>query len=568
MYLKPEHLAEKRYEKYKSALRPYDFFPEIQHLDFESLAESDRVFLQDFGIFNSELEEEMFMLRVRVPGGRVGAENFIQIAKMAERYDLTILLTARSGIQLHGIEAEDVLELFNAVNALPGLSTWQTFGDNVRNVVTDPYDGIGPSCEIESFPIIEKMHDFFLKNPELVGMLPRRISIGITGMRRNVWPLFSNDLFFGLAEKDGMKGFNVYMGGKNTEISQRADIFLPPEEVADFAAAVIEAFNRYGLREKRMKSRLFHMIEHYGMEQVKSFIAEFYGKGWTESGESLLIKERIPDRVELSDGRWGVRWHTEYGLVTPEEAMRAAEYAKTEGADVRIGIDQQLYLLGLPTPEVDLPKHDTAATVVACAGSEYCPFSYWSIKEEAHYLPAKRLEKDGIRVGFSGCLKGCGRHKHCDIGIVGLRNANFGDDDRSARIFLGGEISEGNAVTEVYLRSVPLENLNAIVSLLIDLYEASGLEDFETFSADVLKKFEPEFVEFYLLARLATGKAVPFDPKKCTETIAREFGPEAFVEIALMQGWKKASDALMKKMWFAKKVATVQHMDPTKRRIR
>ncbi len=568
MYLSPEHLAEKRYEKYKAALRPYDFFPQIQQLDFESLADSDRVYLQDFGIFNSELEEEMFMLRVRVPGGRVGADNFIRIAEMAERYDLTILLTARSGIQLHGIEAENVLELFNAVNALPGLSTWQTFGDNVRNVVTDPYDGLGPGCEIESFPIVEKMHDFFHKNPDLVGMLPRRISIGITGMRRNVWPLFSNDLFFGLAEKEGVKGFNVYMGGKNTEISRSADIFLPAEDVADFAAAVIEAFNRYGLREKRMKSRLFHMIEHYGMEQVKAFIAEFYGKAWMTAGESLLVKERVPDTVALPNGRWGVRWHTEYGLVTPEEAQRAAGYAKAEGADVRIGIDQQLYLLGLPSSEVDLPRHDTAATVVACAGSEYCPFSYWSIKEEAHYLPADRLEKEGIRVGFSGCLKGCGRHKHCDIGIVGLRNANFGDDDRSARIFLGGEISEGKAVTEVYLRSVPLKKMNEVVTLLIDLFEESGLVDFETFAAEVLKSYEPEFIEFYLLARLATGKNVPLDPTKSAGEIAEAFGEELFVKTAKAQGWKKGSDELMKTMWYAEKIATVHHMDPTKRRTR
>ncbi len=568
MFMTPEHLAEKRYEKYKAAMRPYDFFPEIQNLDFESLAESDRVYLQDFGIFNSELEEDMFMLRVRVPGGRVGADNFIQIAEMAKRYDLTILLTARSGIQIHDIEAENILELFNAVNAMPGLSTWQTFGDNVRNVVTDPYDGLGPSCEIPAFPIIEEMHDFFHKNPDLVGMLPRRISIGITGMRRNVWPLFSNDLFFGLAEKEGVKGFNVYMGGKNTEISQSADIFLPPDAVADFAAAVIQAFNRYGLREKRMKSRLFHMIEHYGMEQVKTFIAEFYGKSWDAAGESLLVKERVPDTVELRDGRWGVRWRTDYGLITPEEMQRAAEYAKAEGADVRIGIDQQLYLMGLPAPDVTLPRRDTAATVVACAGSDYCPFSYWSIKEESHYLPADRLEAHGIRIGFSGCLKGCGRHKHCDIGIVGLRNANFGRDDRSARIFLGGEISEGRAVTEVYLRTLPLARLNDAVSLLVDLFEESGLEDFETFSARVLKAFEPEFVEFFLLARLVSGKKAPLDPTRPPETLIEAFGDEPFVATARQEGWRKAADAIVKRHWHAEKIAAVQHMDPSKRQIR
>ena len=568
MMYAPEHLTEKRYEKYKAALRPYDWFPQIETLDFESLAESDRVYLQDFGIFNSELEEESFMLRVRVPGGRVGAKNFEEIADIVEKHDLTLLLTARSGIQLHGLEADNVLEVFKQVNAMEGLSTWQTFGDNVRNVVTDPFDGRGKSCEIEAFPLIEKMHAFFHKNPELVGMLPRRISIGITGMRENSWPLFSNDLFFGLAEKDGEKGFNVYMGGKNTEVSQPADIFLGAEEVVDFTAAVIEAFNRYGLREKRMKSRLFHMIEHYGMEQVKAFIEEFYGKPWRSAGKSLLHKRRFGDAEELGDGTYGYRYRTEYGLITAEEAKRAAEYAMAHGAEVRIGIDQQLYLLGLPESGIDLPQHDTAATIVACAGSEYCPFSYWSIKEEAHYLPQERLEKYDIKVGFSGCMKGCGRHKHADIGIVGLRNSKFGDNDKSARIFLGGEYTAGKRPTEVVFRTIPVGEMNRMVSLLIDAFEKSKESDFEAFTANVLNRFEEAFIEFFFLALRESGMDIHLDPTLSAEELTEKFGEKPYVQIAKTEGYTKASDAIVKKLWHAEKIRTVYHVDPSKRRSR
>jgi len=568
MMYAPEHLTEKRFEKYKAALRPYDFFPQIETLDFESLAESDRVYLQDFGIFNSELEEESFMLRVRVPGGRVGAENFAEIAELVERHDLTLLLTARSGIQLHGIEADNVLELFNRINAMDGLSTWQTFGDNVRNVVTDPFDGRGKSCEIEAFPIIGKMHDFFHKNPELVGMLPRRISIGITGMRENSWPLFSNDLFFGLAEKDGEKGFNVYMGGKNTEVSQPADIFVGEDEVVGFAAAVIEAFNRYGLREKRMKSRLFHMIEHYGMEQVKDFIAEFYGKSWRPAGRSLLHKRHFGDMEELEDGSYGYRYRTDYGLIRPDEAKEVSEYAMEHGAELRIGIDQQLYILGVPDENPPFGVRDTSPTVVACAGSEYCPFSYWSIKEEAHYLPQERLARHDIKVGFSGCMKGCGRHKHADIGIVGLRNSKFGKEDKSARIFLGCEYTEGKRPAEVVFRTIPVGEMNRMVTLLIDEYEASGQEDFEAFTANVLNRFEESFIEFFFLAKRESGLDIRLDPAAEPAALAARFGDKPYVRIAEDEGYAKASDAIVKALWHAEEVAVVRHVDPSKRRSR
>ncbi|BDY13248.1 nitrite/sulfite reductase [Hydrogenimonas cancrithermarum] len=568
MMMQPEHLTEKRYEKYKSALRPYDYFPEIETLDFESLAESDRVYLQDFGIFNSELEEEMFMLRVRVPGGRVGAENFKAIAELVEKHDLTLLLTARSGMQLHGIEPENVLELFNRINAMDGLSTWQTFGDNVRNIVTDPFDGRGRSCEIESYPIIQQLHGYFLKNPELVGMLPRRISIGITGMRENSWPLFSNDLFFGLAEREGEKGFNVYMGGKNTEVSKPADIFLPAEEVADFARAVVEAFNRYGLREKRMKSRLFHMIEHYGMEQVKAFIGEFYGKTWCPAGKSLLRKRHFSDFEPLSDGTYGYRYRTDYGLVTPQEIRAVSDYAAKYRADVRIGIDQQLYILGVPDKSVPFEVRDTSPTVVACAGSEYCPFSYWSIKEEAHYLPREELAEHDIKVGFSGCLKGCGRHKHADIGIVGLRNSKFGKNDRSARIFLGCEYTKGKRPAEVVFRTIPVGEMSTMVSLLVDEYKKSGADDFEAFTANVLNRFDESFVELFFLARRESGADIRLDPQQDPDTLLKQFGERYYVKIAEQDGFAKASDAIVKALWYAEEIAVVKHMDPSKRRSR
>ena len=61
------------------------------------------------------------------------------------------------------------------------------------------------------------------------------------------------------------------------------------------------------------------------------------------------------------------------------------------------------------------------------------------------------MEKHGIKVGFSGCMKGCGRHKHADIGIVGLRSNKFGENDKAARIFLSGEYAYGKKLLKQFL---------------------------------------------------------------------------------------------------------------------
>ncbi|MDP3465497.1 MAG: nitrite/sulfite reductase, partial [Sulfuricurvum sp.] len=197
-------------ERYKAKMIPYDYYPQIETLDFNAISEADVFYLQDFGIFNNPLDEEEFTLRLRITAGRITAQQLHAVAHIAKAHSLDIILTARAGIQLHGLNSENVLSVFHQINAT-GITTWQTFGDNVRNIVTDVYDGMGETCEIETYPLILEMERTILKIPRQVGMLPRRISTGISGNRSNVTSFFANDLYFGLAKKGDIFGFNVYM---------------------------------------------------------------------------------------------------------------------------------------------------------------------------------------------------------------------------------------------------------------------------------------------------------------------------------------------------------------------
>jgi len=200
-------------EKYKARLRPIDYFEQFEELDFENLGEGDRFYLQDFGIFTTDFLEDEFTMRLRVPAGRLTTEQFKHIADVVQKYDLTIITTARAGLQLHDLEADNVLEIWKKLNSC-GLTTWQSFGDNIRNIVANIYDGRGRYNEIEAYPIVKQMQEYIVKNPRYAGMLPRRVSVAVSGNRASVTSFFANDLYFALAKKDGMYGFNVYMVAK------------------------------------------------------------------------------------------------------------------------------------------------------------------------------------------------------------------------------------------------------------------------------------------------------------------------------------------------------------------
>lgn len=548
-------------ERYKARLRPYDYFEQFETLDFESLSEGDRLYLQDFGIFTTDFLEDEFTLRLRVPAGRLSAEQFTSIADVATKYDLHIILTARGGIQLHGIESDNVLDIFNKINSL-GLTSWQSFGDNIRNIVTDVYDGRGKYSEIEVYPIIMQMQEYILKNPRYVGMLPRRVSIGISGNRANVTSFFANDIYFALAKKDETLGFNVFMGGKNTDVAQDADIFLLPHEVFDFFKAFVEAFYLHGSRFSRSKTRLIYLIEDIGMDGLKEHIQTEYAGKLQSAGKLLLEKKEFSAHEILKDGTYAFCYQTDFARVNADEIKKISEYATRHNAEIRIGIDQKIYILGLQDNLVPFKSPKESATVVACAGN-LCPYSFWNIKDETSYLPLTKINEYSIQVGFSGCAKGCGRHHHTDIGLIGLKTNNFGDTQGGARVFIGAEHSDGASVGRMLFSMVPLEHLHKVLSLIITIFEQSGYKDFEDFSRHILNKYSEKFLAMWFLANLQTSQVIDLQENKNIKEnfehekkLLEEYFPKSEFLALIDDDFSNAISVISKELW------TIEGKDP------
>ncbi len=546
-------------ERYKARLKPYDYFvKEFATIDFESLGEGDRYYLQDFGIFNTDFLEDEFTIRIRVAGGRISTEQFTFLADIVNKYDLTLVITARAGFQLHDVQAEDVHKLFKLLNDNE-LITWQSFGDNIRNIVTDVYDGVNKHAKIEVYPLIKQMQDYIIKNPKYVGMLPRRVSIGISGNSANANSFFANDLYFALAKKDEVYGFNVYMGGKNTEIAQDADIFLLYEEVFDFFKAFVETFYTHGSRFSRSKTRLFYMIEEMGLDKLKALIEDVYNKPLNKRAELQLLHATFEEFELLDNNKYAFCYQTDFARLTPKEMRQISDYANTHNAEIRLGIDQNIYIIGVDEKVAPFDSPALSSTIVACAGN-LCPYAVWSIKDEsAKYLPLQKIYAHKIKVGFSGCAKGCGRHRHTDIGLIGLKTNNFGATDGGARVFIGAEHDNGKSVARQLFSMVPFVHLHVTITLVIELFEKSKYKNFQLYAHHILNKYSEDFLSLWHLYNLK-NKTLLTLPKQekalpCKEEKQLLFASFANAEL-IEDDFKKTLSALAKELW------TVAGKDP------
>lgn len=553
-----------KYERYKQRMRPYDFFDQIDTLDFSNLSDIDRYYIENFGIMNHSFAEDGFAIRIKLIAGQITVQQLNNIADIAQNNNASIILTARAGLQIHGLTSENILSVFKAVNAL-GITTYQSISDNVRSITTDIYDGVTEDNIIHVTPIIEQMHKYIHNKPNFLGMLPRRISIGISANKQNCVSLFSNDLYFALAKKNNIYGFNVFMGGKNSEVARDADIFLKPDEVFLFYKAFLQAFIIYGYRGTRSKTRLFYLLQMIGMDKFKEYIQINYKKEFIPAGE-LHVKKRMFSKFErLKDDSYAYCYQTNYGRISVKEIKSICDYAKQQNLELRLGIDQNIYLFGIKNINECINSPYSHEGVIACAGSQYCPFSFWNIKNETSYLPMDMIKNNGIKIGFSGCAKGCGRHRHADIGLLGLKTNNFGDAQGGARIFIGALHSTGEVVAKELFAMVVFQHLKSVVTLIIKLFEQSQFNNFEQYSKNILNRYSSDFLALWYLSNLYHKVALPIPMPNANDNIDfnyekkvldKNFNNTKYYDLIDNSLWPAIS-ALSKELWSVDKKSSL-----------
>src|ERR1700761_8950586 len=109
-----------------------------------------------------ELEDEYFMLRVRIDGGALNLAQLRTIAEISRDFGRDSAdITDRQNIQLHWIRIEDMPEIWRRLEAV-GLQTTEAGGGCPRLVVGSPVAGIAESEVIDPTPAIDEILERFI----------------------------------------------------------------------------------------------------------------------------------------------------------------------------------------------------------------------------------------------------------------------------------------------------------------------------------------------------------------------------------------------------------------------
>jgi sulfite reductase (ferredoxin) len=214
-----------------------------------------------------ELEDEYFMLRVRIDGGVLSSAQLRVVADLSTEYGRDLAdVTDRQNIQLHWVRIEDVPDIWARLEAV-GLSTTEACGDTPRVMLGCPLDGVAADAVLDAGPALRELVDKYVGDPAFSN-LPRKYKTSVSGYTRHCTNHEINDVsFVGVIGPDGTPGFDLWVGGglsTNPKFAQRLGAFVRPEEVGEVWAGVTSVFRDYGYRRSRNHARLKFLLADWG----------------------------------------------------------------------------------------------------------------------------------------------------------------------------------------------------------------------------------------------------------------------------------------------------------------
>ncbi|MDA8284135.1 MAG: ferredoxin--nitrite reductase [Actinomycetota bacterium] len=475
------------------------------------------------GIYPQRQGGDAFMLRVKVPGGRLTAAQAVTIGELAERYarapephpvwgDGYCDLTTRQDVQMHWIRIGDVPAIWDALEAV-GLTSVQACGDSARNVLSCPVGGVDADELFDAGPVAEAISGFFTGNREYAN-LPRKFKLSVTGCLDDCAQAEINDVGMLPARlEDGTVGFDLLVGGGLSDgprMASQIDVFVGLDEAVECTRAIAQLFGELGNRENRGFSRMRYLVEELGPEQFRSELAKRAGFELRPAGEPLTRRYRgdhVGVHAEHEPGRWYVGCSVTVGRLSGADLAEAGRLAARYGdGGVRLATDQNLVLTGVPDGRLDgllaeplLARHSPfpgpfSRGVVACTGSEFCRFAVvetklravdWARRLDDRFAGAlggqagtrQRAEPSVVRMHFSGCSASCAQPQIADIGFRG-DTAHVGDRIVEAvDVSLGGSLGEDAAFGDWLVGALPVDDVPAALGALVDRFVAGRRPD-------------------------------------------------------------------------------------------
>ncbi|WP_341947254.1 nitrite/sulfite reductase [Microbacterium sp. LWH11-1.2] len=416
-----------------------------------------------------ELEDEYFMLRVRIDGGQLTTQQLRVIGEISTEFARDSAdLTDRQNVQLHWVQVEDVPEIWRRLEEV-GLSTTEACGDVPRVILGSPVAGIAADEIIDPTPQIQEIAERFIGDATLAN-LPRKFKTAITGHPSQDVVHEINDCAFVAVEHPELGiGYDLWVGGALSvvpRLGERLGVFVAPDRVADVWHGVTQIFRDYGYRRLRNKARLKFLLADWGVERFREVLETEYLDTPLPDGPAAPKPTSLGDHVGVhaqKDGRFFVGAAPLVGRVSGSTLTALADLVEVHGSQrVRTTPHQKLIVLDVPEPEVEsliagLDAIGLSARpslfrrgTIACTGIEYCKLAIVETKANAAEAITQLERRLGelepeigrpITLHVNGCPNSCARIQIADIGLKGQLVSIDGEQVPGYQVHLGGGLA-------------------------------------------------------------------------------------------------------------------------------
>ncbi|HVB28092.1 MAG TPA: nitrite/sulfite reductase [Mycobacteriales bacterium] len=412
-----------------------------------------------------ELDDEFFMLRIRIPGGALSTVQLRTIAEIATTFGRDVAdVTDRQNIQLHWIRIEDVPAIWERLEAV-GLSTAEACGDTPRNLLGCPLAGVDAAEVIDATPYLLETHRRFVGDKQFSN-LPRKYKTAISGCATQCTAHEINDVaFVGVIGPEGRPGFDLWVGGglsTSPMLGQRLGAFVTPDRVPDVWAGVTSVFRDHGYRRSRNRARMKFLVADWGPERFRGVLeADYLGGALPDGPAPPLPPPGSRDHIGAHpqrDGLCYVGFAPSVGRTSGRQLQEIAELAEACGSSrVRTTVEQKLVILDVPEARVaglvgELEARDLRVTpsvfragTMACTGIEFCKLAITETKARSITLYTE-LERrlpdftEPITINVNGCPNSCARFQLADIGLKG----SIVEGEEGFQVHLGGHLASSD----------------------------------------------------------------------------------------------------------------------------
>jgi sulfite reductase (NADPH) hemoprotein beta-component len=462
-----------------------------------------------------------FMLRVRLPGGKATAQQWLTLDKLADEFAWPSLrITTRQTFQFHGVLKASMKPLIQGMHKVL-LDSIAACGDVNRNVMAPVNPERSPVLEEVyqhakrwsdyALPKTRAYHEIWLDEELVAGgeperepmygdtYLPRKFKTGFAVPPTNDVDVFSQDLgFIAIVENGKLVGYNVTVGGGqgmshgNVETHPRlADIigFITPDKVNAVGEAVLTTQRDHGDRTNRKHARLKYTIEDRGIEWFKAEVEKRSGVVFApEKPFKFTTIEDPHGWHKCADGTWFYGLHILSGRIKDVAGwpMKTAlrEIAQMHRGDFRLTPSQNVTISGVsekekPVIEAILARYDLdkenqrsglRLNALSCVALPTCGLA---LAESERALPdilarfetileEAGLKDDAISLRVTGCPNGCARPYLAEIGFVGKAPGKYA-------LYLGASYN-GTRLNRLFAPSITIDEAVIRLAPIIKRY--------------------------------------------------------------------------------------------------